>query len=577
MTAGSRSLQADPTTARKTIGRLTDSLTTISPPPFLPPLYISLLSVPLCLCVSKVIRVSKPHHQPEQALRSLAQDALNIWHAGVDAVRAERVMQAACKWDGRFLTIREDRYDLGDARRIVIIGAGKACAGMLQGLVDVLKINTQAASDLDKRIGGWINVPEGSIPQGLVIDRCVPRTELTVFEARPAGINAPTERAVAGTQEILKWVESCGADDVVLFLLSGGGSALLCAPIEGIDLETKAKITAALSLRGATIQELNSVRRCLSKVKGGGVSRRCKAKTLITLMISDVLGDPLESIGSGPTIETPPPDPVLALSVLDRLLPGEFGEVRKLLEDRIRVEEKAKSNASGMDNEGCHAVTSEAKGSQRSSPRLRPVYVLANNQTAVTAAAQRAAELGYRVESESNIAGDGLADRFGNDLLGRLAIKPVGSGIVSGGEPTVMLPLSEAASDSSRRGGRNLHLILSVGYSIVRTMLSQSDQTNESATSEDLDFFVERILSGELDFAIVSGGTDGEDGNTPCAGAWIDRNWLLSHESNVSEVRAALDQFDSYGIFKDSGHLLETGPTHTNVCDLRVGLIRGLL
>jgi hydroxypyruvate reductase len=528
----------------------------------------------------KVTRVSKSHHQPEQALRSLAQDALNIWHAGVDAVRAERVMQAACKWDGRLLTIREDRYDLGDARRIVIIGAGKACAGMLQGLVDVLKINTQAASDLDKRIGGWINVPEGSIPQGLVIDRCVPRTELTVFEARPAGINAPTERAVAGTQEILKWVESCGPDDVVLFLLSGGGSALLCAPIEGIDLETKAKITAALSLRGATIQELNSVRRCLSKVKGGGVSRRCKANTLITLMISDVLGDPLESIGSGPTIENPPPDPVLALSVLDRLLPGEFGEVRKLLEERIRVEEKAKSNAAGMDNEGYHEVTSEAKGSQRSSPRLRPVYVLANNQTAVTAAAQRAAELGYRVESESNIAGDGLADRFGNDLLGRLAIKPVGSGIVSGGEPTVMLPASEAASTSSRRGGRNLHLILSVGYSIVRTMLSQSDQTNESsttATSDALESFVERILSGELDFAIVSGGTDGEDGNTPCAGAWIDRNWLLSHESNVSEVRAALDQFDSYGIFKDSGHLLETGPTHTNVCDLRVGLIRGLL
>jgi hydroxypyruvate reductase len=208
------------------------------------------------------------------------------------------------------------------------------------------------------------------------------------------------------------------------------------------------------------------------------------------------------------------------------------------------------------------------------------VYVLANNQTAVTAAAQRAAELGYRVESESNIAGDGLADRFGNDLLGRLAIKPVGSGIVSGGEPTVMLPVSEAASTSSRRGGRNLHLILSVGYSILKTMLSESVQSSESstkATSEDLDFFVERILSGELDFAIVSGGTDGEDGNTPCAGAWIDRNWLLSHESNISEVRAALDQFDSYGIFKDSGHLLETGPTHTNVCDLRIGLIRGLL
>jgi hydroxypyruvate reductase len=513
-------------------------------------------------------------------LGSLAQDALNIWHAGVDAVRAERVIQAACKWDGRCLTIREDRYDLGDARRIVIIGAGKACAGMLQGLVDVLKINTQAASDLGKRIGGWINVPEGSIPQGLVIDRRVPRTELTVFEARPAGINAPTERAVAGTQEILRWVESCGPEDVVLFLLSGGGSALLCAPIEGIDLETKAQITAALSLSGATIQELNAVRRCLSKVKGGGVSRQCKAKTLITLMISDVLGDPLESIGSGPTIENPPPDPVLALSVLDRLLPGEFGVVRKLLKDQIGNSNRAQSNSVDLNNrEGQKVAASDTEGSRLSIEKLRPVYVLANNQTAVMAAAQRAAELGYRVENESNIAGDGLADRFGNELLERLAIKPVGSGIVSGGEPTVMLPASDPAGTSSRRGGRNLHLILSVGYSILRTMQRESAQAHESskeATSEALDSFAQRILSGEVDFAIVSGGTDGEDGNTPCAGAWIDRNWLLSHGSNVSEVLSALDQFDSYGIFKGSGHLLETGPTHTNVCDLRVGLIKGL-
>jgi glycerate 2-kinase len=512
-------------------------------------------------------------------LGSLAQDALNIWHAGVDAVRAERVMQAACKWDGRFLTIREDRYDLRDARRIVIVGAGKACAGMLHGLVDVLKINTNADPDLSKRIGGWINVPEGSIPQGLVIDRRVPCTELTVFEARPAGINSPTQRSVAGTQEILRWVERCEPDDVVLFLLSGGGSALLCAPIEGIDLETKAQITAALSLRGATIQELNAVRRCLSKVKGGGLSRQCKAKTLITLMISDVLGDPLELIGSGPTIENPPPDPVLALSVLDRLLPGEFCAVRKLLEDRIRVEDRAKPDAVGINNEGYLEVASEAEESRRFTQKLRPVYVLANNQTAVTAAAQRAAQLGYRIETESNIAGDGLADRFGKTLLERLAIKPVGSGIVSGGEPTVVLPASDPVKTTSRRGGRNLHLILSVGYSILRTIQKESGQGNESATeatSEALDRFAERILSGQSDFAIVSGGTDGEDGNTPCAGAWIDRDWLLSHGSKVAEVRAALDQFDSYGIFKDSGHLLETGPTHTNVCDLRIGLIKGL-
>lgn len=484
-------------------------------------------------------------------MSQLTRDALEIWRAGVDAVRADRVMSANCTWDGRWFTVQGVSQDLSLARRVVVIGAGKAGAGMLAGLLSVLR---SSAGSLPQ-IVGWVNVPEGSVPSGLVIDGRVPETEITVLEARPAGVNAPTPLVVKGTQRMLELLSECTPEDVVIFLLSGGGSALLCAPIQGLDLSTKVRLTSALSLRGATIQELNAVRRCLSEVKGGGISRRCRAGALMTLLISDVLGDPIEMIGSGPTIEEPAPDPELALRVLDRFVPGEFEEVRLLLKSQQPLQ-----------------VTVGHKSVNR------PVFVLANNRTAVDAAAKRAEALGYHVRTESNVIGEGSVDRFGALLVSEMISMGSGMGLVSGGEPTVALPVPSISfgavegGNGGGRGGRNQHLVLTVGWELLRGV--KNGEAGEFQKSADVASFVGEVIRGEREFAVVSGGTDGEDGNTQSAGGWIDHQWVISSVRDPGVVLDTLNRFDSHTLLGQTGNLLETGPTHTNVCDLRVVLTR---
>jgi len=155
----------------------------------------------------------------------LTQDALQIWQAGVEAVRADRVLRDSLRWDGKQLDIRGERIDLSGAKRLIIVGAGKAAGGMLEGLLSVIK--REPIETL-----GWINVPEGSIPESLSIateDQGIPTTVcgIRICEARPQGVNEPTPKVLTGTQEILRYVEQAGPQDAVIFLLSGGGSALL--------------------------------------------------------------------------------------------------------------------------------------------------------------------------------------------------------------------------------------------------------------------------------------------------------------------------------------------------------------
>ena len=186
----------------------------------------------------------------------LTQDALRIWQAGVDAVRADRVLRDSLRWNNKQLEIQDQRIDLSNAKRLIIVGAGKAAGGMLEGLLSVF--HSEPIETL-----GWINVPEGSIPESLSIateDQGIPTTVsgIRICEARPQGVNEPTPKVLTGTQEILRYVEQAGPQDAVIFLLSGGGSALLCAPHPWLSLETKVAITRALSSRGAGIEELNA-------------------------------------------------------------------------------------------------------------------------------------------------------------------------------------------------------------------------------------------------------------------------------------------------------------------------------
>jgi hydroxypyruvate reductase len=459
----------------------------------------------------------------------LTRDAIAIWQSGVDAVRADRVIEQQTTWDGRWLTIADQQWDLKGIHRLIVVGAGKATAGLLCGLVNAFGKSAYPVP----RMQGWINVPQGAASLSAPIP-----DSITVCEARPQGKNEPTELVVLGTQHIMDAVRNATSHDCVLVLLSGGGSALLCAPAPGVTLADKVLLTKDLSASGANIEELNAVRRCLSVVKGGGLARLCKAKYMITCVLSDVLGDPLEFIASGPTILDPIPDPAKAIAILHRYLPNRHANILAVLN------KESNHNAIRNRNQSKFDPSTEERFSH---------LILANNATAVDAAGQKAVELGYRYWMQSQRKSEGDVVAFAKAFSRQIQTTRDSSGIdclISGGEPTVCLP-PEATRGI---GGRNQQLALE----ILRQFIAIHGCWPSGPSCE---------------LAFVSGGTDGEDGPTDAAGAYVDANvFTRMHELGLDPSVFA-QRFDAYAFFQQCGGLLITGPTHTNVCDLRVALV----
>ncbi|MGB7345321.1 MAG: DUF4147 domain-containing protein [Pirellulaceae bacterium] len=445
-------------------------------------------------------------------MSNLRQDAVSIWNASVDAVRAEPLVQNSVSVTDDRLTIQDRSWDLSRFNRIIIVGAGKAATAMASGLL--------AALGNCRPTTGWINVPEGTQS---------PIESITVHPARPAGVNEPTEAGVEGTRAILSLVESASEGDLCIALISGGGSALLPAPIDGITLADKQVVTRFLSGAGADITQLNTVRKHLSRVKGGGLLSACRAGELITLVLSDVLGDPLDLIASGPTV----PDtssPQDAIAVLDEFDPGHSlpSSIRDVLVPATPTSETVTTNATTL--------------------------VIGNNRVAVDAAGKNATLLGYETrnesasccEGEAETIGQAMADRIAESLRNETTLEPTCH--IFGGEPTVKL----ASNDIRGKGGRNQQLVLAAYLRLREHNLSDENWS--------------RIF-------ILSGGTDGEDGPTDAAGAFID---AAVHQQIVElnlDGHDYLQRNDAYTFFKAVGGLLTTGPTGTNVCDVRVTLV----
>jgi glycerate 2-kinase len=542
---------------------------------------------------------------------SLRDLALRIWHAGVRAVDAAMLVRRHVQPDGENLVIAGERVELSATGRICVLGAGKAGAGMAHGFEQAL-----VGTPWIDRVDGWINVPEDCVR---------PLRSIHLHGARPAGVNEPTRAAANGTEEILARASSLSSRDVCLVLLSGGGSALLPAPVDGINLDEKLDCTRFLSRAGASIHELNAVRKCVSRVKGGGLVRACTARTLIALIISDVIGDPLDVIASGPTVTTPL-DPQAGRRVLDRF-------------DRDRTKIPLAIH--------CHVDQLLSQPFPATEARCRVVNrIIGNNAVAVHACAEEAQRLGIDDVRVVGIDQNGVAADVGRAIARDCRIlrdsfaEPLAESrltcLISGGEPVVSL----APTDQPRKGGRNQEVVLAAlcelwsivdglnvatveqvcelvappGFKITRERLKLVEEVfalTEGFDEEQLlerlrqspvgrrvsPQSVERVLpllveagvlrtrlrddghevyehTGADGIAILSGGTDGEDGPTDAAGAVLDQDLLLRARRLGLDPHDHLAINNSYPFFEQCGGLLKTGPTHTNVMDVRIALIQ---
>lgn len=444
----------------------------------------------------------------------LRHDAIAIWQAGVNAVRSEvLVKQAICRY-GKTLSICGAEYFLPQWKRIAVVGAGKAGAGMAAAMEEIL-----GADVLREKVVGWINVPADCVR---------PLERIRLHSARPPGINEPTEEGFAGSLRILEIVKQLTPEDLCIVLISGGGSALLPAPIANLTLADKQAVTRFLMNSGAAIGELNAVRKRLSRIKGGRLARAIRAGRTETLIISDVVGDPLDVIASGPTVPDATSDA-----------------------DALAILKKYRAQPPAVPQSVWDALSQPAR--QDETPDAFPStvrnHIIGNNATAVEAAASKARSLGYAVDSQGS-ANQGEANLVGRQLAewcrtarDKQLSADIPLCVLSGGEPVVHL----APTDRPRKGGRNQQLVL--------------------AALDDLwNVGMDRI-------ALLSGGTDGEDGPTDAAGAVADATLCDAAHQASCAPRPFLEINDAYTFFEKFDGLIKTGPTHTNVMDLRVGLV----
>jgi glycerate 2-kinase len=411
--------------------------------------------------------------------------ALQIFRAALEAADPYPAVLRHLSFDGRTLTAGRRRYKTADFDQIQVIGAGKAGAAMARGVEHVL----------GRRITGGLIITPDSVPDGTAAK--VRRITLT-----PASHPIPDDRGVEGARHILEIAQAAGPRDLLICLISGGASALLPAPTPPLTLAAKQEITRRLLNAGASIHELNTVRKHLSLIKGGQLAAAAYPATLITLILSDVIGDDLDVIGSGPTV-------------------GDHSTV-----------EQAEAVL------GKYGISVPA-GILRETPKTSHAQnlIVGSNRLALDAAARKAKELGYRtLVLSSSIDGETRDIARMHAAIAR-EIRALPACLLSGGETTVTVR-------GTGKGGRNQEFVLATAIA----------------------------LDGHP-CTVFSAGTDGLDGPTDAAGAIADERTLARAQGLNLDAREFLRNNDSYHFFGPLDALVKTGPTGTNVMDVRIVLI----
>ncbi len=412
--------------------------------------------------------------------------------------------------------------------RTLVVGAGKAAAGMAQAV----------EREWDGRLEGLVVVPHGSAAAG---------ERITVVEAAHP---VPDAAGLEAAARILRLAAGLGADDLMLCLVSGGGSALLELPADGLALEDLRVVTAALLRSGATISEMNCVRKHLSAVKGGRLAAAAHPARVATYLISDVPGDDPAVIASGPTV----PDPTTfadALEILRRYDPDAPRSVIDYLE------------AGRTGGEGAPAETPKPGAASFARDE---VVMLATASDALEAAARRAEAAGF----DPVVLGDDLEGEARDLARAHAALALAGAR----GAEQWLLGLREAAARGAARltgpptAARRPFVLLSGGETTVTVRGSGRGGRN----CEYL-LALALALGGHPGISAVACDTDGVDGVEEAAGAMVTSDTLVRAERAGLDPVAALAENDSYGFFAALGDLVVTGPTGTNVNDFRAILV----
>ncbi|HEY3079541.1 MAG TPA: glycerate kinase [Chloroflexota bacterium] len=443
---------------------------------------------------------------PPPDLRASKALALDLIHAALEAVEPAAAVRRHVRREGQILFVGEKTFDLSEVEHIYVVGAGKASAPMAVAIEEILG---------DRITDGVVNVKYG---------HTAPTTRIRINQA---GHPIPDDKSVQGAREILDLAGRAGPRDLVICLISGGASALMVAPVDGVTLADKRRLTDALLRSGATINEMNAVRKHLSLVKGGNLVRAAQPAEVVSLVMSDVVGSPLDTIGSGPTV----PD---TSTYAEALAAFETHAIEDRVPPAIR-----------------DILTRGAAGELPETPKPGdPLFarthnlVVASNEIAARALMRRAVARGLNslvlstfIEGEAREVGIVLA-AIAREIAttGQPLARP--ACLVTSGETTVTVR-------GRGRGGRAQELALAA---------------------------VPRI-AGLRDTLVVGFSTDGVDGPTDAAGA-------IAHGVSAQRARQLgldpahyLADNDSFHFFEQLGDLIVTGPTNTNVADMMFVLV----
>jgi len=433
--------------------------------------------------------------------RERREKLLPILSAALAAVDPVTAVKRHMSLVGDELRIGERIYDLGQYQGIYVIGGGKAGGSMAKATEEILD---------DRLTVGVINTKYGYLA----------KTE--IVRINEAGHPIPDAAGVQGAKEMAGLAARASDGDLVICLISGGGSALMTLPVEGITLADMEVLTAALLRCGATINEINAIRKHLSQIKGGNLSRLAYPAEVVSLILSDVVGNPLDVIASGPTV----PDSssyAQAYDVIERY--GILHEVPSSVVEHLRRGKEGIIPETPKEDDAAFAKTYN--------------LIIASNEVAAQAAMAKAQEIGFNTALLSTFV-EGEAREVAH-VFSAIAKEIAHSGhpvsrpacVVAGGETTVTIR-------GEGKGGRNQELALAAAVQI--------DGLDEAT--------------------IIALATDGTDGPTDAAGAIADGSTLIRAREKDLSASDYLANNDSYHFFEALGDLIITGPTNTNVNDL---------